>query len=120
MILDLDADRGVTVEDGNRVSLWQNQVARFPARDFGKRDEGRKEPGSGRPRLLKQIKELNGHNVLDFRRQELVCRDEDAFDSLTKGSGCTWLAVLCVHKQTGGGLKDVHVVFRQPEERCTL
>ena len=66
LILDLDADRGVTVEDGDRVSLWQNQVAGFPARDFGKRDEGRKEPGSGRPRLLKQVKELNGHNVLRF------------------------------------------------------
>ena len=47
----------------------------------------------------------------DFRRQELVCRDEDAFDSLTKGSGCTWLAVLCVHEQTKGGLKDVHAFF---------
>ena len=110
LILDLDAERGVTIEDGDRVSLWQNQVARFVARDFVKRDEGRKEAGSGRPTLRKDIKELNGHSALVFRGQELACMNEDAFDDLTRGGGCTWLAVLSAHDQQVG-LKDVNSIF---------
>ena len=110
LVLDLDADRGVTVEDGDRVSLWQNQVAGSVARDFVKRDEGRKEPGSGRPALRKAVKELQGHCALVFLQQELVCMDEDAFDSLTQGGGCTWLAVLAVREQRVG-LKDVNSFF---------
>ncbi len=110
LILDLDAERGVTVEDGDRVSLWQNQVAAFAARDFVKRDEGRKEAGSGRPNLRKGIKELNGHSALVFRGQELLCMNEDAFDDLTRGGGCTWLAVLSAHEQQVG-LRDVNSIF---------
>ena len=34
LILDLDADKGVAVEDGNRVVKWTNQVASFVAKDF--------------------------------------------------------------------------------------
>lgn len=49
LILDLDADKGIEVEDGDRVVKWTNQVAAFPASDFVKQDKGRKEPGSGRP-----------------------------------------------------------------------
>ena len=55
LILDLDADRGVTVEDGERVVRWTNQIASFAARDFVKQDKGRDVPGSGRsllPRML--------------------------------------------------------------------
>ena len=110
LILDLDAERGITVEDGDRVSLWQNHVAGFAARDFVKRDEGRKESGSGRPTLRKGIKELNGRSALVFRGQELVCMNEDAFDDLTRGGGCTWLAVLSAHEQQVG-LKDVNSIF---------
>ena len=43
-ILDLNADKGVEVEDGDRVAKWTNQVTSFAARDFLKRDEGRKDP----------------------------------------------------------------------------
>lgn len=111
LILDLDADQGVTVEDEDRVALWQNQVTGFAARDFVKRDQGRKEQGSGRPALRKAVKELNSHNSLVFLKQELVCMDEDAFDSLTQGSGCTWVAVLAAHEQQRKGLKDVHSFF---------
>ncbi len=89
LIVDLDAERGVTVEAGDRVSLWQNQVADFAGRDFVSRDEGREEKGSGRPTLRKAVKELNGHSALTFLQQELVCLDEDTFDFLTQGSGCT-------------------------------
>jgi hypothetical protein len=109
-VLDLDADRGVTVEDGDRVALWRNQVADSPAKDFVKRDEGRKEKGSGRPTWRKAIQELNGHNALVFRQQELVCMNEDAFDALTQGGGCTWVAVLAVYEQRIG-LKDVNSFF---------
>lgn len=110
LILDLDAERGLTVESGDRVSLWQNQVANFPAKDFVKRDEGRKEAGSGRPTLRQAIKELNGHSAVVFRGQELVCMNEDAFDDLTRGGGCSWIAVIAAHEQQVG-LKDVNSIF---------
>ncbi|MGI9243827.1 MAG: PVC-type heme-binding CxxCH protein [Verrucomicrobiales bacterium] len=110
LILDLDADHGVTVEDGDRVAKWQNQVAGARGQDFVKRDEGRKAVGSGRPTLRKAVKELNGHNSLEFLRQELVCMDEDAFDHLTQGGGATWLTVISVREQRAG-LKDVNSFF---------
>ena len=109
-ILDLDANHGVTLEDGDRVSKWQNQVAGARARDFVKRDKGRKQSGSGRPTLRKAVKELNGQNSLQFLQQELVCMDDDAFDHLTQGGGATWLSVISVREQRAG-LKDVNSFF---------
>jgi hypothetical protein len=110
LVLDLDADHEVTVAEGEHVTLWKNRVEKFAARDFVPRDEGRKEAGSGRPTLRKEIKEIKGHNSLVFLQQELVCMDEDAFDSLTRGSGCTWLTVIAAHQQREG-LKDVNSFF---------
>ena len=110
LILDLDADKGVEVQDGDRVIKWTNQVTTFTARDFLKRDEGRKEPGSGRPTLKKSVAAIGGHDTLVFKRQELVNHDEDAFDHLLTGSGYTWLAVLSVYEQIVQ-LKDVHSFF---------
>jgi hypothetical protein len=110
LILDLDADKGVTVEDGNRVVKWVNQVTTFAARDFVKQDQGRKEPGSGRPTLQKSVAAIGGHDTLVFRRQELVNHDEEAFDHLLTGSGYTWIAVLSVYKQVVQ-LKDVNSFF---------
>lgn len=110
LILDLDADKGVEVEDGDRVVKWTNQVAAFAAKDFLKRDEGRREPGSGRPTLKKSVATIGGHNTLVFERQELVNPDEDAFDRLLNGSGYTWFAVIGVHKQVVQ-LKDVNSFF---------
>ena len=110
LILDLDADRGVEVEDDNRVVKWTNQVTSFAARDFVKRDKGRKEPGSGRPTLKKSAPVIGGHSTLVFRRQELLCHEEDAFDHLLTGSGYTWLAVMSVYKQVVQ-LKDVNSFF---------
>jgi len=49
LILDLDADKGVQVEDGDRVIKWTNQVTTFAARDFVKQDQGRKEPAFRSP-----------------------------------------------------------------------
>ena len=110
LIVDLDADKGVEVEDGNRVVKWTNQVAAFAAKDFLKRDEGRREPGSGRPTLKKSVAAIGRHNTLVFKRQELVNHEEDAFDHLLTGSGYTWFAVICVHKQVVQ-LKDVNSFF---------
>lgn len=110
LILDLNADKGVEVEDGDRVIKWTNQVTTFSARDFVKQDQGRKEPGSGRPTLKKSVATIGGHNTLVFRRQELVNHDEDAFDHLLTGRGYTWIAVISVYKQAVQ-LKDVHSFF---------
>lgn len=110
LILDLDADKGVVVEDGDRVVKWTNQVASFAAKDFVKRNKGRKEPGSGRPTLKKSVAAIGGHDTLVFKRQELVNHEEDAFDHLLTGSGYTWFAAMCVHKQVVQ-LKDVNSFF---------
>lgn len=99
LILDLNADVGVTLEDGNKVSKWLNQVEDFSAIEFVKRDSGRKIPGSGRPQLKLDNQKLNGHNSLIFKRQELVNHDEDAFDHLITGNGYTWLVVLAPFEQ---------------------
>lgn len=111
LVIDLDAAKGLTLEDGGKVTAWTNQAAgASTAKEFVKRDEGRKEPGSGRPSLLKSAPGLNGKPALDFRQQELVCLDEDAFDGLTTGKGHTWIVVLAVHEQRVG-LKDVNSFF---------
>ncbi len=110
LLLDLDAAKGLTLEDGDKVSIWENQAPAAKAKLFVKQDEGRKEKGSGRPTLRPAIPELNGKPALAFRRQELVCMDEDTFDGLTSGKGHTWLAVIAVLPQQDG-LKDVNSFF---------
>ncbi len=110
LLLDLDAAKGLTLEDGDKVSIWENQAPDANAKLFVKQDEGRKEEGSGRPTLRPAIPGLNGKPALVFRRQELVCMDEETFDSLTTGKGHTWLAVIAVFPQQDG-LKDVNSFF---------
>src|SRR5687768_4011174 len=66
LLLDLDAAKGVTLEDGDKVAKWTNQAADAVAKEFVKRDEGRKEAGSGRPALRKQVEELGGKPSLVF------------------------------------------------------
>ena len=48
--------------------------------------------------------------ALEFLQQELVCADEDAFDTLTTGAGHTWAAVVSVRPQRVG-VKDVNSFF---------
>lgn len=110
LILDLDADKGVELEDDDRVVKWTNQVPASAPRDFVKRDKGRKRPGSGRPTLKKSVAAIDGHNTLVFRRQELVNHEEDALDHLLTGSGYTWFAVISVYRQVVQ-LKDVNSFF---------
>ena len=110
LLLDLNAAKGVTVEHGDKVVSWANQAPGKTARLFVKQDEGRKEKGSGRPTLKKDVKKLNGHATLVFRQQELVNMEEDAFDHLTRGKGCTWISVMAVYEQRVG-VKDVNSFF---------
>lgn len=110
LLLDLDADRGVVTEDGQHVEKWINQAPDAEAKEFVRRDEGRKVPGSGRPVLKKNVTALHGHNALVFRQGELVNMDEDAFDGLTTGRGFTWFCVMAVYEQRVG-LQDVNSFF---------
>lgn len=110
LILDLNADVGVHTEDSARVVKWQNMVSNFPAQNFKSRDKGRETPGSGRPTLRKDVREIGGHNTLIFHRQELVNHKEDAFDHLLTGDGYTWFIVLSPYKQIVG-LEDVNSFF---------
>ena len=96
LILDLDADQGVSTQDNGRVHTWANQVKGSSAKDFVNNDEGvrHSKPGSGMPLLKTELAEINGHNALSFQEDELVNMEEDAFDKLITGSGYTWFAVL--------------------------
>ncbi|HCC20529.1 MAG TPA: hypothetical protein DEP88_04685, partial [Verrucomicrobiales bacterium] len=67
LLLDLDASKGVNIEDGDRVVSWANQAPGKSARLFVKQDGGRKQQGSGWPTLKKDVKVLNGHATLVFR-----------------------------------------------------
>ena len=84
LILDLDADQGIELADKNRVTKWINQVKDFQAREFLAQDTGRTSAGSGRPTLIFNNPKIGGHNSLQFKRQELVNHEEDAFDQLIK------------------------------------
>ena len=110
LIVDLNPDKGVIVGEGNWVENWQNQVSSFAAKDFKRRDEGRKVPGSGRPKLVENLARLKGHSAIVFKQQELLNMDEDAFDHLITGAGYTWFCVLKPGKQPGE-LKDVNCFF---------
>lgn len=110
LFLDLDANAGVEVEDGNRVKAWRNQVSGNAADVFVKQDEGRKQAGSGRPTLKKSVPEIGGHHTLVFEEQELINMDEDAFDHMVAGSGYTWFSVMSVYEQNVGK-QDVNSFF---------
>ncbi|MGC4016908.1 MAG: hypothetical protein QM755_20705 [Luteolibacter sp.] len=109
-VLDLDASRGVTADSEGHVSKWTSLAGEKNAKEFIQRDEGRKEPGSGRPLLITHAAGLGGKPALSFKQQELVCLDEDAFDSLTTGNGHTWFAIIATYPQRTG-LKDVNSFF---------
>ena len=102
LILDLDADRGVSTEDG-RVVSWSNQVD-FVAREF------RATRPAGRPALRKNVAGLGGRGSVEFHHQELQNFDEDAFDGLITGGGYTWIAVMCATRQHPQ-LQDVNCFF---------
>ncbi|MDF7799616.1 ThuA domain-containing protein [Pontiellaceae bacterium B1224] len=110
LFLDLDANEDVELEDGNRVKAWRNQVSGNAADVFEQRDEGRKLAGSGRPTLKTNVPTIGNNNTLIFEEQELLNRNEDAFDHLLTGSGYTWFSVMCAYEQHVGK-KDVNSFF---------
>jgi len=110
LILDLNADKDVVLEDGDKVGKWTNQVSSGPAREFVKRDSGRTVIGSGRPRLKLNSPDIRGHNSLIFHRQELLNHDEDTFDHLITGVGYTWFLIMTPYTQIIG-LVDVSAIF---------
>lgn len=110
LLLDLDAERDVFLQDGDRVVGWRNQVADSPAQFFVHRDLGREVPGSGRPGIRRDVEALGGRDAVVFEEQELVNFHEDAFDGATTGDGYTWFSVMTVYEQHVG-LPDVNSFF---------
>ncbi len=113
LVLDLNADIGVTTEDGNWVTTWKNQAPNSRAVDFNHTEEGRtktiisqEELGTGRPALLENSKEINGHNSLIFREDELINDNDEAFHGMMTGGGYTWFAVIKPYEQGGPGKID--------------
>ena len=107
LILDLNADVGVTADESQAVSKWENQVKDNMARDFVPNDYGIRieKPGSGRPTWLAAETSLNGHRAVEFREDELVNMRDDAFDHLLTGAGYTWFAVLRPHATSDSSQK---------------
>lgn len=113
-ILDLNADKGLSLVDDIMVIAWQNQVPNAKALDFKVTEEGRtktiisqKEPGTGRPTLKKNSTDLNGHNSLIFREDELINDKDEAFHGMMTGKGYTWFAVIKPYEQSSpGGIKS--------------
>ncbi len=106
LLVDLDARVGLTLDAQGRVVKWTSQAGPAEAREFVGQDKGRKVAGSGLPAAPQDASDGVG-----FAAQELVCHDEQAFDGLVRGDGCTWLAVLRPAVQQKGGLKDVNSFF---------
>lgn len=105
LMVDLNPAKGVTLDTQGRVTEWTNQAGPVETRAFVGQPKGRTEPTSGLPSVFKEPRA-----ALSFRQQELVCRDEAAFDGLIRGDGCTWVAVIKVYPQRVG-LKDVNSFF---------
>ncbi|MFC1760848.1 hypothetical protein ACFL6U_02075 [Planctomycetota bacterium] len=110
LVLDLNADTGLTLEDDSMVTAWTNQAPNPKAVDFNITEEGRtktiitqEEPGTGRPTLKKNTSEINGHNSLIFRENELINDNDEAFHGMMTGGGYTWFAVIKPYKQGGPG-----------------
>jgi hypothetical protein len=106
LAIDLDAERGVTLERGY-VAAWES-LAGDRSRIF----EGRRI--EGRPTVRAPSPKLNGRRALLFVKQELVLYDEDALDHLTKGSGYSWIAVIALGIQQSGWAqreRDLNAVF---------
>jgi len=113
LVLDLNADLGVTTEDGDWVTTWTNQAPNPKAIDFKHTEEGRtktiisqEERGTGRPALKRNSSEIKGHNSLVFREDELINNNDEAFHGMMTGAGYTWFAVIKPYEQRGPGKID--------------
>ncbi|MEZ5301095.1 MAG: lamin tail domain-containing protein [Verrucomicrobiales bacterium] len=97
LILDLDADLGVT-ESGGSVSAWANQA---PAGGDDVATNG------GAP---KRIAGPNGHFAIELGeaggKARLAGSDDAAFDGIVQGAGNTWFAVVRPAVGANGGNKN--------------
>lgn len=107
LLVDLNADYGYYLNDSSQVIRWDNQSGYKKAETFVKNDINRKWPCEGCPGIRLKAPEINGHNTIVFREDELVNHNEDAFDHLTSGSGYTFFSVMMAYPQIGR-LKDVN------------
>jgi hypothetical protein len=106
LLIDLDAERGVTLERGY-VAAWVSTAGGSRRIFEGRRVEGR-------PTVSRPSPALRGHRALTFVKQELVLYDDALLRSLTTGSGYTWLAVLRLGIQQPGWAmreRDLNAVF---------
>ena len=92
------------------VTTWTNQAPHAKAIDFTATEEGRTKTiisqevlGTGRPTLLRQSQEINGHDTLIFREDELINDNDEAFHGMMTGGGYTWFAVIKAYEQGGPG-----------------
>jgi len=110
LLLDLDADKKVKVNSENKVISWGNSIEHKAIKEFTGQDKGRAAKGSGLPKLINKDSLIGDHRSIEFKQQELVCFNEDAFDCLTTGAGYTWFCVVKMANQRVG-LKDVNAFF---------
>lgn len=106
LVLDLNADKGLAIEDSDKVTTWKNQAPDPKAVDFKSTEEGRTktiisqtETGTGRPTLRKEASDINGHNSLIFELDELINDNDEAFHGMMTGAGYTWFAVIKPNEQ---------------------
>jgi hypothetical protein len=122
LILDLDSQQDVETNDSCQVTLWVNQVKNFVAQEFVPSSIGRENPTNGLPTYLSPEQSTGIRPTIQFRRQELVNFNENAFGYLIKGSGYTWFSVMAVYDQTSptsnthaffGNLRNTHAYNEQ-------
>ena len=113
LIIDLNANLGVTVEDGDRVIKWLNQapVSKGLVFEYKNRDHADFAPLSGRPGLQVADPDLKGNNTLTFYEDELICLEEDTFDYLSHGVGHTWFTVIEFSNHTRTMHADLNAFF---------
>lgn len=106
LVLDLNADLGVSLDQDNMVIAWRNQAPNPKALDFKITEDGRTEIlvkqtelGTGRPALKTGNEEINNHSSLVFISDELINDNDRAFDGMMTGNGYTWFAVLKPYQQ---------------------
>jgi len=102
LILDLDADKDVTIVSDSLVISWRNQIPNAASDEYKYTDEGRTIAGSGRPLINRNAEGLNGHNSIIFKEDELINDNDSAFHGLITGKGYTWFAVIKPYEQHWG------------------
>ena len=102
LLLDLNADKDVSVETDSLVISWESQLPNAASLEFKYTDEGRDSIGSGRPILNRNAEDLIGHSSIIFKEDELINDNDSAFHGLITGMGYTWIVVIKPYNQRRG------------------